>query len=181
MNPFYSLFWSFFKIGCFTFGGGYTMIMLIQREVVRKKEWVTEEEFMDYLSLAQSAPGPMAVNTALLIGYHCRKLPGAIAGFLGAVLPSFLVILGIALFFSRVYSDPLVVSIFKGVRPAVVALILYPVLSFSRNLHYWEYPIFLLIAFAIYASVSPLWFIAGTLTAAILWVWFRPNPTQQKP
>ncbi|MDD4032898.1 MAG: chromate transporter [Bacteroidales bacterium] len=179
VKSYFSLFFSFFKIGCFTFGGGYAMIMMMQRELVDKKKWTSEEEFLNYLSLAQSSPGPMAINTAILIGYSRLKLRGAFAGFLGAVLPSFLILLGIAMFFSRIYQDPVVVSIFKGVRPAVAALILYPVFSFAKDLKYWEYPLLLAIGVAIYFSISPIWFIMGTILVAVLYVYHKTRTLKE--
>lgn len=168
-----TLFASFFKIGCFTFGGGYAMIPIIQKEVIDKRRWVEKEEFIDLLAVAQSAPGPMAVNVSILVGYKIFRTRGAVAAFLGTVLPSFVILLTIALFFSRIYENPTVNSIFKGMRPAVVALILQPVFSFAKGLKYWEYGVFVAIAAAIRFGVSPVWFIAGGVAAGAGWTFWK--------
>lgn len=168
-----TLFLSFFKIGCFTFGGGYAMIPIIQKEVIDKRRWVEREEFIDLLALAQSAPGPMAVNVSIMVGYKILRTRGAVAAFLGTVLPSFLILLGVAIFFSHISEDPTVNRIFKGMRPAVVALILQPVFSFARGLRGWEYGVFVAIAGAIWAGASPLWFIAGGIVVGLGYTYWR--------
>ncbi len=117
------MFWSFFKIGAFTFGGGYAMVPLIQKEVVDARGWVTGEEFIDMLSLAQTAPGPVAVNTSVFVGYRKASIPGAMAAVAGATLPSFVVILALATVFSQVRHLPATQAAFSGIRPAVVALV----------------------------------------------------------
>ena len=151
-----TLFLSFFKIGCFTFGGGYAMIPIIQKEVIDKRRWVEREEFIDLLALAQSAPGPMAVNVSIMVGYEFLRTRGAVA-----------------IFFSHISEDPTVNRIFKGMRPAVVALILQPVFSFARGLRGWEYGVFVAIAGAIWAGVSPLWFIAGGIVGGMGYTYWR--------
>lgn len=117
------MFWSFFKIGAFTFGGGYAMVPMIQKEVVESRKWVAGEEFIDMLGLAQTAPGPVAVNTSVFVGYKKAGCAGAVTAVVGATLPSFLVILAIATFFSEIRRFPAVEAAFAGVRPAVVALV----------------------------------------------------------
>ena len=92
------MFISFFKIGAFTLGGGYAMIALIQKEVVDNKKWVDKEEFVDMLALAQSSPGPLAVNTSVFVGYKTAGIKGSIATTLGTVMPSFIIILLVAIF-----------------------------------------------------------------------------------
>ena len=129
------LFRSFFKIGAFTFGGGYAMIPIIEHEVIDRRGWIARDEFLDLLTLAQSAPGPIALNTAVFVGYKIRGLRGALASIAGVVVPSFTVILLVALLFADIRHDPWVDAAFKGMRPAVVALIVAPVLSLSRGLH----------------------------------------------
>lgn len=120
------LFYTFFKIGAFTLGGGYAMIPLVQREVVDNRGWIAEQEFLDLIALAQSAPGIIAVNTAVFVGYKIRGIRGMLAAVLGAVLPSFCIILLIASCFTRFRDYPAVEAVFKGIRPAVVALIAAP-------------------------------------------------------
>ena len=102
------------------------MIPLIQREVIDHRKWIPASEFLDLLTLAQSVPGPIAINTAVFVGYKRSGLRGACASLLGAVLPSFLIILAIALFFAGIRQNPVVDAAFKGMRPAVVALIIAP-------------------------------------------------------
>ena len=120
---YWQLFSDFFKIGAFTLGGGYAMIPIIESEVVGKRRWLRQEEFLDIIAIAQSCPGVFAINMSVFIGYKLRKLPGAISAALGSALPSLIIILLIAMFFSRFQDNPVVESIFRGIRPAVVALI----------------------------------------------------------
>ena len=134
MAPIYwHLFSDFFKIGAFTLGGGYAMIPIIESEVVGKRRWLRQEEFLDIIAIAQSCPGVFAINMSVFIGYKLRKLPGALCAALGSALPSFVIILLIAMFFSRFQDNPVVESIFKGIRPAVVALIAAPTFSLAKS------------------------------------------------
>ncbi|HSR03149.1 MAG TPA: chromate transporter [Proteiniclasticum sp.] len=129
MKLLFEMFISFFKIGAFTIGGGYAMLPLIQREVVKKKKWINEEDFLDMVVVSQSAPGPLAVNISVFTGYKVKGIPGLISTVLGATLPSFLIIILVASIFIGIESNPIVESIFKGIRPAVVALIAVPVIK----------------------------------------------------
>ena len=126
---------SFFKIGLFTIGGGYAMVPLIEEEVVNKKKWISQEEFIDLLAISQSVPGVFAVNFSIFIGYKLRRFPGALALSLGTILPSFFIILAIALFFQQFKEYEAVEKIFKGIRPAVVALIVVPVITTAKSAH----------------------------------------------
>lgn len=127
-----SLFATFFKIGAFTLGGGYAMIPLVQHEVVNNRHWIEEEEFLDMIALAQSAPGIIAVNTAVFVGYKIHGWRGLISSVLGAVLPSFCIILLIASCFTQFRNYPQVEAVFKGIRPAVVALIAAPLYKMAK-------------------------------------------------
>ena len=130
----YSQFFStFFRIGLFTLGGGYAMIPLIEEEVVNKRKWIDREAFLDLLAVAQTIPGVFAVNMSINIGYRLRKTRGAVTGALGGVLPSFLIILAIALFFHSFRDNKTMEAIFKGIRPAVVALIAAPCIKLARS------------------------------------------------
>jgi chromate transporter len=133
VNIYWDSFKTFFKIGIFTLGGGYAMIPLIEEEVVNKKRWVSKEEFLDLIAIAQSCPGVFAINIAIFIGYKLRKIRGALATALGTALPSFLIILLIAMFFHRFQDNPVVASIFRGIRPAVVALIAVPTFNLAKS------------------------------------------------
>lgn len=131
-NLYWQLFSSFFRIGSFTLGGGYAMIPLIQHEVVEKRKWMSEEEFLDMVAMAQSAPGVIAINTSIFVGYKLKGIKGSIACALGSSLPSFLIILTIAISFTSFADNPTVERLFKGIRPAVVALIVAPLWKMSK-------------------------------------------------
>ncbi len=132
-NIYWDSFWSFFKIGAFTLGGGYAMIPLIQRTVVEDRKWLSEKDFIDLLAIAQSAPGVFAVNMSIFIGYKLKGWKGSIITTLGAVLPSFIIILAIALVFQQFKTNPWVIKVFMGIRPAVVALIAAPTFTLAKS------------------------------------------------
>lgn len=134
MKNLFQMFWTFFKIGSFTFGGGYAMIPLIEKEVVENHNWLTKEEFLDILVIAQSFPGALAINTCTFIGYKIGRLPGAILGLLGVSLPSFFIIVLIAMFFEKFRSLHIVERMFKGINAAVPLLVLVAVVSLSKSI-----------------------------------------------
>lgn len=129
------LFTTFFKIGAFTFGGGWAMISIIEREIVDKHKWIDKTEFLDLLAVAQSMPGILAVNISVVIGDKLRSLKGSLAAASGTIMPSFLIILLIAMFLTPdlITGNPVISSIFKGIRPAVVALIVAPVITSAKS------------------------------------------------
>lgn len=127
------LFVTFVKIGMFTIGGGYAMIPLIKQAVVDDNKWATEEELMDLIAVAQSCPGVFAINISVFIGYRMKRLPGALVCTTGTALPSFIIILLIAMFLRQFRDNTTVASIFRGIRPAVVALIATPVFKMART------------------------------------------------
>ena len=131
----FQLFASFFKIGAFTFGGGWAMISIIEKEIVEKKKWIEKEEFLDLLAIAQSLPGILAVNISVAVGDKIKGKIGSMCAALGTILPSFLIILAIAIFLTpdSIKNNEVISSIFKGIRPAVVALIIAPVLSTAKS------------------------------------------------
>lgn len=168
MNFYLEAFAIFFKIGLFTIGGGYAMVPLIQNEIVEKKRWISKEDFIDLLAIAQSAPGVFAVNIAIFIGYKLRLKKGAVVMTIGTVLPSFIIILAIALFFQQFKSYEIVEKIFKGIRPAVVALIAVPTFTMAKSVKLNRYSVWIPIvsALLIYLlGVSPIYIIilSGTL------------------
>jgi len=118
------LFTTFLKIGTFVFGGGYAMLPVMQKEIVNRHQWMTEEDFVDMLAVTQSAPGPVAVNASIFIGYKIMGFGGAITALIGAVLPAFTIILFIATFLSSYRDNYYLNLFFNGVRPAIVGLIL---------------------------------------------------------
>jgi len=133
-NLLLNLFMTFMKIGAFTFGGGWAMISIIQREVVDKHHWIEKDEFLDLLAVAQSLPGILAVNISVSVGDKLRGFKGSTAAALGTILPSFAIILTIAIFLTPelITTNPTLSAIFKGIRPAVVALIVAPVITSAK-------------------------------------------------
>ena len=171
----------FFKIGLFTIGGGYAMLPIIQKEVAETKGWMDDEEFLDAISLTNSLPGPLAINAATFVGYRVCKVKGALAAVLGAASPSVIIILAVAMVFSNLTEYPVVQHIFDGIRPAVVALILYAVIKLAKSAKITEYfnwlialaalaaiavfglhPIVVIVAAALYGL-----FIRGTVVKAV--------------
>lgn len=128
------LFTTFFKIGAFTFGGGWAMISIIEREIVDKHHWIERDEFLDLLAIAQSLPGILAVNIAASVGDRIKGGKGSMVASLGTILPSFLIILLIAIFLTpdMIKNNRVISSIFMGIRPAVVALIIAPVITSAK-------------------------------------------------
>lgn len=134
MNIFFQLFVTFFKIGAFTFGGGWAMISIIEKEIVDKHRWIAKEDFLDLLAVAQSLPGILAVNISVAVGDKLRGNRGSIVAAAGTILPSFLIILAIAIFLTPdlIKNNDTLNAIFKGIRPAVVALIIAPVITSAK-------------------------------------------------
>ena len=124
LKSLWSLFINMLKIGLFTFGGGYAMIHLLENEFVAKKKWIEEDEFMDLVAIAESTPGPIAINCSTYIGYKKEKILGAVLATLGMCIPSFTIIFLISLFFNQFLSIGWVASAFKGIQVCVVFLIL---------------------------------------------------------
>jgi len=170
------MFVSFFKIGAFTIGGGYAMLPLIQREVVNRKKWINEEDFLDMVVVAQSAPGPLAVNISVFTGYKMKGIPGIIFTVLGATLPSFIIIILVASVFIGIESNPIVERIFKGIRPAVVALIAVPVINLSKSAKVNRKNFLLPAAVAVlvaFLKVSPVYVILSLMVIGVAAVVIR--------
>jgi chromate transporter len=182
---FFQLFWTYLKIGTFTLGGGYAMLPLIQREVVDRKGWIDEQEFLNMIALAQAAPGLIAVNSAIFIGWRVGGWRGVCGAVLGAVLPSFFIILAIAIVFRDWKELPAVEAVFKGVRPAVVALIAAPLVKLAksamknkgqRTKDKGHNAIFLLVSLAAalliwLGHVNPVWVILATIIITLCSIW----------
>ena len=173
MRGLLDIFWSFLKIGAFTFGGGYAMIPLIQHEVIHCRRWIEERDFLDLLTLAQTAPGPIALNTAVFVGYKRRGYLGALSAIMGVIVPSFLVILFVAIFFASIRDNAYVDAAFKGMRPAVVALIVAPIIGLTKGMRWWLVAVALAVALVVwYFGISPVWFlIAGAVVGACVVAW----------
>lgn len=133
-NIYFQLFVTFLKIGAFTFGGGWAMIAIIEREIVDKHRWISREDFYDLLAVVQSLPGILAVNIAVAIGDKLKGGRGSVCAALGTIIPSFVMILFIAIFLTpeTIKSNPTLSKMFMGIRPAVVALIIAPVITTAR-------------------------------------------------
>ncbi len=124
MKKLFAIFWAFFKISPLTFGGGYVMIPLLERELVERKKWVKPEEIADLFAVSESVPGSIAVNSGTFIGFRLAGIPGALAAMAGAVFPTFMIILTLAMLFMGFKDHPLVQAAFMGIRPTIVALII---------------------------------------------------------
>ena len=161
---------SFLKIGAFTFGGGYAMIPIIQYEVVNRRKWLDEKEFVELLTIAQAAPGPISLNTAVFVGYKQHGYGGALAAVLGVVLPSFFIILMVALFFANMRDNVWVDAAFRGMRPAVVALIVAPVVGLARGMHWMLISVAAATSLVVwYFGLSPVWLLLAGALGGVLW------------
>ena len=169
------LFWTFFKIGAFTFGGGYAMLPLIQAEVAAHG-WMDAEELINFVAVSESTPGPFAVNISTFVGVRLAGIPGAICATLGVALPSFVIILIVAKCFRRFKNSALVQGCMSGLRPAVVGLIATALLSVGQTVFFPDgiafgaaffvsLGVFLLSAVLAFKKLHPIWIIV--ISAAI--------------
>lgn len=168
---YWTLFITFVKIGTFTIGGGYAMLPLIQREVV-DRGWLSKEDFIDIFAVTQSLPGIFAVNISIFVGYKLKKVPGAVFCALGTILPSFFIILAIALFFTQVKDNVWVEKAFKGLRPAVVALIVVPCITTARSIKLTYAQLIIPIGAALLiwqGGVSPAWIILAAIAGGLIY------------
>ncbi len=189
MKIYWDIFFAFLKIGAFTLGGGYAMIPLVEKEVVERKGWMQRQEFLDLIALTQAMPGVIAINMAVFVGYKIgsaelrsasvRGVPCSIAAALGAALPSFVIILLIAVFFAGFKDNPLVERIFKGIRPAVVALIAVPVLTTAQSagLTYKTVVIPVVTALLVWlCHVSPVYIVLVAIAAGLVYQLTKKKP-----
>ena len=180
-NIYWELFLVFFKIGAFTIGGGYAMVPLIKEALVDKKKWLSDEEFVDGLAIAQSAPGVLAVNTAIITGEKIAGKFGTVAGTLGAILPSFLMILALATFMTSVRDSKVFIAFFNGLKPVTVALIFISVIKMAKstkiNLKTVIFPI--VVGFLVaYTPVSPIMIIIFVMIAGN--IYFKHKDEKEK-
>lgn len=171
----WQLFWVFAKIGAFTIGGGYAMIPIIQAEMSRRG-WISDDDLPDIVALSQSAPGVMAVNISIFAGHKLRGFKGSVAATLGSILPSFLIILGIAMFFSAFKDNPYVERAFKGIRPVVISLIAVPMVNMARksckNVWTWLLALVSLVLVA-FLNVSPIYIILCVIVLGFSVTYYR--------
>ncbi|MDR0763413.1 MAG: chromate transporter [Bacteroidales bacterium] len=167
----FRLFITFLKIGAFTFGGGYAMLSLVKREVVEKNKWIEEKEFLDMIALVQGLPGVFAVNTALYVGRKTAGIKGSVSAMLGAVIPSMVIILLLAIFGSAYRNNEIVTKIFKGINPCIVALILAPAVQMVRSAGVTLKTLYLpavAIALVGFLNISPVYVILGAAIIGIV-------------
>jgi chromate transporter len=172
MANYFQLFITFFKIGAFTFGGGYAMISLIENEIVSRRKWLGKEQFLDYLVLAQTAPGILAVNISILVGNALKGRRGAVVATFGTALPSFAAILLIAMFLANYQGSAVLEKIFRAVRPAVVALIAVPVFNLAKAAKIsWKTAVIPIIAALLIwqFAVSPILIILAAIVTGIIY------------
>ena len=167
----WQVFLTFFKIGAFTFGGGYAMVPLIQREASEKHGWVSDEDILDIVAIAESTPGPIAINSATFVGYRACGIPGSVCATLGVVLPSFLIILAISGILREFQENVYVQYAFRGIRCGVLALILKAMWGMykkcKKNIPAYIVMVaaFVLVAFV---KVPVFWVIAGCAVFGIV-------------
>ncbi|MBD5231022.1 MAG: chromate transporter [Bacteroidales bacterium] len=173
------LFLAFMKIGAFTFGGGWAMISIIEREIVDKNHWIERREFLDLLALAQSLPGILAVNIAVAVGDKLRGGKGSAVAALGTILPSFIIILLIAIFLTPdvIKHNRVVAAIFMGIRPAVVALIIAPVITSAKAAKLTLKTIWIPVIVALMVSIN-IGFVSSPILYIVLggvggWLYFE--------
>ncbi len=148
------------------------MIPLIEREIIDKRQWLPKAEFMDLLTLAQSAPGAIALNTAVFIGYKTRGYKGALASLFGVVLPSFVIIIAIALFFSQMRENMVVDAAFKGMRPVVIALIVAPIINIACAMKPYLIALAVVLAGTLwYFELSPIYTLLASAIVGIVWAY----------
>ena len=159
----FQLFCSFFTIGALTFGGGYAMLPMLEREVVEKHKWSTQEEILNYFAIGQCTPGIIAVNTATFVGYKQHKIVGAVAATLGVVAPSVLIITVIAMVLRNFMDIVWVQHAFAGIRVAVCALIASSVWKLAKgNVKQWWHILLAVVAFVwVVAGQSPVWMVVA--------------------
>lgn len=167
MKTLFKMFLTFARIGGFTFGGGYAMLPMLQREVVEKYKWATNDELLDYYAIGQCTPGVIAVNTATFIGYKLKGIPGAIFATLGVVTPSMIIIGLIAAFISNFRDLEVVQWAFSGVRAAVVALILSAVIKIGKKSIVDIFTALIFVAVAVLSFVTDLSPVIFVVTAAV--------------
>ena len=176
LKQFLELYFAFVKIGAFTFGGGLAMMPIMQRELIEKRGWITEEELIDYFAIGQSTPGIIAVNVATFVGYKKLGWLGGIIGTIGVVTPSWVIIMLLAGAISSVDKYPLAQKALKGINVAVAALLTSVIVKFSKKTikNIWN-ALFMLLAFALiyFFKVQSVWIILSSLIIGSLLTLYR--------
>lgn len=165
------LFVTFFKLGSLTFGGGYAMVPMIQREIVEGKKWIDEQEFLDSIAVTNSLPGPLATNCAVYTGYRLRGYLGALTTVFGVIAPSLIIILLLAIFLSNFDKNIIVVKAFSGLRPAVAGLIGYSLIKMAKANGFTSFNIImaiLIFSAVCFLKLNPLWAILASAFIGLL-------------
>ena len=175
MVSLWKIFWIFAKIGAFTIGGGIPMIAAIKSELTRRK-WLKDEDFLDIITIAQTAPGLFAANIAILTGHKLRGTKGSIVATIASCLPPFLIILLIAMFFTSFKDNEYVIRAFKGIRPVVVALIAVPMIDMIKatKMRWWSWMIVIAsMTLVCFLKVSPIYILICVIVVAVFISWYR--------
>lgn len=167
----FKLFLMFFKIGLFTFGGGYAMIPVMEKELVDNHKWLKKEDFIDCISLTQAVPGPIAFNMSIYLGYEVEGFLGAFVSVIGVALPSVIIIVTIAAFFANFTEYEIIQNMFRGIRPAVVALIAYAAVNIARHLKWtWSMACIAVAALILntFLGLNPIYLIIMSFALSII-------------
>ena len=175
MVSLWKIFWIFAKIGAFTIGGGIPMIAAIKSELTRRK-WLKDEDFLDIITIAQTAPGLFAANIAILTGHKLRGTKGSIVATIASCLPPFLIILLIAMFFTSFKDNEYAIRAFKGIRPVVVALIAVPMIDMIKatKMRWWSWVVVIAsMTLVCLLKVSPIYILICVIVVAVFISWYR--------
>ena len=175
MVSLWKIFWIFAKIGAFTIGGGIPMIAAIKSELTKRK-WLKDEDFLDIITIAQTAPGLFAANIAILTGHRLRGTKGSIVATIASCLPPFLIILLIAIFFTGFKDNEYVIRAFKGIRPVVVALIGVPMIDMIKatKMRWWSWIIVVAsMTLVCFLKVSPIYILICVIVVALFISWYN--------
>lgn len=175
MISLWKIFSVFAKIGAFTIGGGIPMIAAIKSELVERK-WLNDEDFIDIITLAQTAPGLFAVNISILTGHRLRGTKGSVVATIGSCLPPFLIILLVAMFFTSFKDNEYVIKAFKGIRPVVVALIGVPMIDMLKatKMNWWKWIVVISSMILVcFLSVSPIYILICVIVMAVFISWYK--------
>ena len=181
MISLWNIFWVFAKIGAFTIGGGIPMIAAIKSELV-ERQWLKDEDFIDIITLAQTAPGLFAVNISILTGYKLRGTKGSVVATIGSCLPPFLIILLVAMFFTSFKDNEYVIKAFKGIRPVVVALIGIPMIDMIKatDMKWWSWLVVVAtMTLVCFLKVSPIYILICVMAMALFFSWYHQQKSKE--
>lgn len=175
-----SLFWTFFKISAFTFGGGYAMISLMEDEIVEKKKWVSEEDISNIITIAESTPGPISINTATHVGYKVSGFSGAISSTLGVVCAPFLVVIILFTILQNIQNNDIFQKAFWGIRIGVIALIIKVLLNMYKNCSksLYSYSIILIsLMMSLFFNINAIYIIIGSILLRLIMFFINKRKT----